>query len=303
MSNETNNKKGTSIVTIKYDSIHHVIEKIKQEFDMTQLRINDNEFCDVNLMLYYLPLQIKLRELIEKYEDLFEYNYKTATLGCQNMFAIIIAICSDLSICNSWKDLMKQWEDYHNISYTFESDNSEDYDENNNNTKDNSLKRCCCGHPFIHLKNQYLVTNTLTNLTLLIGCDCIEKKLLINMADEKRKRKQDIKNKEKEKIAAEELAKWNEQLAKEKIKNAIKAKQAAERYALQKAELEAKQALELAAKIAADQEAKIVAEKEAILLAELKHKEIENKPLIFRVFYKQQPNRFIWLGTKWKCII
>jgi hypothetical protein len=184
------------------------------------------------------------------------------------MFALMIALYSDLSICNSWEELMEQTRNSHFIDYT-----NDGYDDEN--TKESG--KCCCGHSCI-LTNQYLVTNLITKNTLLLGCSCIEKKLLINMADEKKQRKQDIKNREK-------------------------AKQAAKEYALQKAELEAKQALELAAKLAAQQEAKMVAEKEAKLLAELKHNELINKPLVFQVFYKHHPERFIWLNTKWKCII
>jgi hypothetical protein len=256
-----------SIVTIFFDSVPTFIEKIKQEFDMTHLKW-DYMSSDKNSLIYQLGIQTELRELFEANKHLLRFNYKTDTLGLPNMFALMIALYSDLSICNSWEELMEQTRNSHFIGFT--NDGYED-----ENTRESG--KCCCGKS-CNLTNQYLVTNTLTNKTLLLGCSCIEKKLLINIDDEKKQRKQDIKNREK-------------------------AKQAAKEYALQKAEFEAKQALELAAKLLADQEAEKVAKKEAKLLAELKHDELINKPLVFQVFYKHHPERFIWLNTKWTCTL
>ena len=152
-----------SLITIEYD-INLTLFKsaVLKEFDIFLL-LNKN----FDRVIIY---QAELFESIMKYSYLLHHtkdNQKITLKSHPNNYALMIAMISDLSLCDNWEVLLKQTKKY-----------KYGYNDFNFTLRNFEAKRnCCCRHT-CKIKNLFLMTNIFTGLSVYTGCKCIKKMIL-----------------------------------------------------------------------------------------------------------------------------
>jgi len=125
----------------------------------------------------FIYVQQKLRDLFQ--ENTHFIDLKNAKDGYKldyyDNFALMLCLVCDLSKCNDWCDIEKQY-DLMRDNNGLERDT---FNENQLNLCDleNYEKKtinCCCGH-WVYGFNTSILTNPYTNLSLLIACHCLKK--------------------------------------------------------------------------------------------------------------------------------
>jgi len=158
-----------------------------------------SELKDGLKSMNYLTLEKTQKELRE-YFVLHQQELNIAGVltlhytSCPDFYALICAVTSDLSKCESWDDVCKQFftslvfkqketlNEASNDLFTFC-----DYDNVNINSR--MQIQCMCSHS-CKPENMSIVTNHFTHLNALIACDCLEKTGIINTYEFKKKVKQ-----------------------------------------------------------------------------------------------------------------
>ena len=166
----------TSHISIVYDSkLKNFKSAILEEISLSQ----EYDFH------YVMEKQNQLFDLFVKYQHLLTFSIPTKITKKThpNNYALQIAMISDLELCNDWDNLLEQIErfDFHFTNFQFTLVN---LDEKYN---------CCCQH-ICKVKNLFLTTNKITGLSVIVGCDCIEKMVLCNPDYSKEQQKQFIKS-------------------------------------------------------------------------------------------------------------
>lgn len=105
--------------------------------------------------------------------------------SCPDYFALLCAVVADLTKCENWEDVWKQ--------YAFSFDENNRYSENifefvnydpNFDVKQHVF--CMCSH-WCCAENMSIITNRNTKFKLLIACDCLEKTGIISSYEFKKK--------------------------------------------------------------------------------------------------------------------
>lgn len=189
----------TSVITIHYDN------KLKNFMDVVKNYLYIDLETDNFITLQ--QSQESLFNAFVKFQDLLTFNEPTDKITCKshpNNFALMSAYISNLESCDCWNDLLGQitW------AYKFHRFNFDDFIQG---------YKCCCQH-LCCPEHQYLVINKLTNLSLSVGCDCIEKTGLINPEDMKALKKSRNQN---ESFVKYEIKKLEVKLKKREIKKRL----------------------------------------------------------------------------------
>ena len=110
--------------------------------------------------------------------------------SCPDYYALLSAVTSDLSICESWDDVYKQFVSSFYHEETLNGGNSNfslcNYGDDYDHTKEIT---CMCRH-LCSPENMSIVSNDYTGFNALIACDCLEKTGIISSYQFKKKIKQ-----------------------------------------------------------------------------------------------------------------
>lgn len=156
------------------DNLLKLIEYIRTKIDMKEFNETNNEN-----IFERSNIQSQVRKIFKDKHKEFNIKLVNETQKINNktnFFAINILIISDLYEIRKHKKWNKvlNGEIYNTeyFSYSFE----EELDELQNDTS-NNLIQCCCNK---HIQKFHKLTNEETKLSLLVGCDCIEKNIILN---------------------------------------------------------------------------------------------------------------------------
>lgn len=109
---------------------------------------------------------------------------------CPDFFALLCAVISDINSCENWDDVWLQLTKSNKENQTL-YDSSGNLFEYVNYEEDLNTKiiiKCMCSH-LCCPENMSIITNTYTNLRVLIACDCLEKTGIISSYEFKKKSK------------------------------------------------------------------------------------------------------------------
>ena len=155
-----------SLITVEYGKELMLFKSaVLEEFDISLLL--NKKF---HLVVLY---QEQLFDIVMKYSHLLRYtkeNQKITFKSHPNNYALMIAMISELTLCDSWEHLLKQTKKYR-FKYN-------DFDFTLKNLDDE--RNCCCRH-VCKIKNLFLMTNIITKLSVYTGCECIKKMILTSM--------------------------------------------------------------------------------------------------------------------------
>lgn len=137
--------------------------------------------------------------------------FKIRPHNMQEIFIIMVSIISDVDICGSLTEIVKQKKEI------VPDDDDEDLEANMDN---NIETHCACGHG-VYVGNSPVIFNRYTEKFLLIGCDCALKHEIITKEEEKeikKKARGKITRKKKEAIGKQILVFQEKQKLKLKLK-------------------------------------------------------------------------------------
>jgi hypothetical protein len=135
--------------------------------------------------------------------------FKIRPHNMQEIFVIMVSIISDVDICGSLTEIVKQKK---------EIVPDEEYEDYNINMDEDIETHCACGHG-VYVGNSPVIFNSYTGKFLLIGCDCALKHEIITKEEEKEiKKKSRGKIARKKREALEEKIRAYQEKQKQKLK-------------------------------------------------------------------------------------
>lgn len=147
--------------------------KLKEKIDISSLKFSNIENINYtqDVIRNYL---INHQNEIDKTNNRFIHRH---CLDYPNHFFIGLCVISNLEICDNHDDIMNQNEGYHKFDY----EETRDILEHEVDGID-----CMCGH---NIHDIYSFKNTITNMKIIVGCDCIKKNKLASDTEIKNEKK------------------------------------------------------------------------------------------------------------------
>jgi len=160
------------------DKLKICIEKIKFDFPELVNGLKTEKWEDLE------ETQKKIREIFITYQGMLTLHRKLTNANYSNaeMFVLTLSFVCDLSRCNDWFDIEKQYDIMRNRDkqssslqrhFTGTTDirliNFDTWDLDNE-----TELLCCCGHECCP-ENLSILNNKFTGLNLMVACDCLYK--------------------------------------------------------------------------------------------------------------------------------
>jgi hypothetical protein len=178
MSNELDRIEKISIFFNK-EQLDRFIVEIENDFNLSLLDTNDFG----QLQTY----QEEIRNLMIKHQQhikfvKFPFKLDKSFTSHPNIFALFLYLISRGVNCNSWQDLFVT-DGMSVIEYNVICCEYQDHIDIDS--------KCCCNHSCI-LTKQFIVSNMITELNLLIGDDCVEKLMTKERLNILKKQREDL---------------------------------------------------------------------------------------------------------------
>lgn len=189
--NKTDSEKHINLTNIVYDeNLHEFVDKAKRDISLENLTS-----WDINLLM---ETQEEIREYIRANNSRLTNTSPKNKIANQDYFALLVCMVCDLKGCYNFNDVFKQMSKKAIIDMSNNDDiNDIDFDSDDDDTFPQT--HCACGHK-VFCGNSFIISNHITGLNLLLGCDCIKKHKIFSSKEMAEYRKRIKKQKELRKL-------------------------------------------------------------------------------------------------------
>lgn len=151
------------------------LKNFVSNFKMSNIELINQLHRDTSIDRF-MVINKSIRDLFFKNKHLLDWE-KYAKFNIHEYFIFFLCLSCDLSICNNWFDIEKQYDlmRYGDEFHYDVSGNSRDMSVSFFNLGEKSeTVFCCCSHDCI-AHNCSVLTNPHTNIGIFVACDCLTK--------------------------------------------------------------------------------------------------------------------------------
>jgi hypothetical protein len=178
--------------TVSFDEkLKNLIKRLRLELDYELQVLQNSSFEDFKDME-------ETQNTIRRYfsEHMLEFNNTRKTLNKPDYFALLVCVITDIDNKKTFQEVFDEFKS--RVSYDMIVTNEDDERYIDDKTY------CACGQG-VHCEHTYLLTNTTSMCSLLIGCECVKKRKILDKEQMKqaRQRKKEYMNRK-----AKHCEKW-----------------------------------------------------------------------------------------------
>ena len=152
------------------NNLKKIITEFKETYPEIISELNKNNTIDG-----FMNVNEIIRKLFDKKRHLLDRKTNEKTkLYKHDYFVLFLCLACDLSLCNNWIDIEKQYDIMRYLNKRYETSHNLVDVSCCNIDEDRVYVKCCCSHICI-AHNCFTITNPYTNIAIFVACDCLTK--------------------------------------------------------------------------------------------------------------------------------